>query len=138
LIHDESIVGIIGNIPQIWEKEITGEMYSSRSNRKNKKISLWCTPMEKRYIEIRARRAHLSASEYVRELGLKDYLKRPRTLPPEALAAIGQLLQLEAAIQIIARRRLNEEELNHLERAQLKYLAAQIEKIIQQIKTYLQ
>ena len=113
-------------------------MYSSRSNRKNKKISLWCTPTEKRYIEIRARKAHLSASEYVREMGLKDYLKKPRTLPPEVLAFIGQLLQLEASIQIIARRRLNEEDLNHLERAQLKYLAAQLEKLIQQIKTYLQ
>lgn len=80
----------------------------------------------------------MSASEYVRELGLKDYLKKPRTLPPEAMASIGQLRQLEAAIQIIARQRLNEEDLNHLERVQLKYLAAQVEKLIENIKIYLQ
>jgi len=113
-------------------------MYSSRSNRKNHKISLWCTPTEKRFIEIRARKAHLSTSEYIRELGLKDYLKRPRSLPPEVLAFNGQLLQLEASLQLIARRRLNEEDLNHLERAQLKYLAAQLEKLIETIKTHLQ
>jgi hypothetical protein len=113
-------------------------MHTRQSNRKNKKISLWCTPTEKKYIEIRARKAGFSTSEYIRELGLKDYLKRPKTLPPEVLAFNGQISQLSASLYLIARRRLNGEDLNALERAELQHLGKELTQLLHLIKTYLQ
>ena len=113
-------------------------MHTRQSNRKNRKISLWCTPTEKKYIEIRARKAGFSTSEYIRELGLKDYLKRPKTLPPEVLAFIGQISQLSASLYLIARKRLNGEDLNALERAELQHLGRELIQLLPLIKTYLQ
>lgn len=113
-------------------------MYERKSNRKNSKISLWCTPTEKKYIEIRARNAGFSASEYLRELGLKDYLKKQKTLPPEVLAFIGQLSQLAATLSLIARKRLDNEDLNALERAEIQQLRKELSQLIDQIKIFLQ
>ncbi|HWK07794.1 MAG TPA: hypothetical protein VNS58_29380 [Puia sp.] len=113
-------------------------MYAQKNNRKNNKISCWCTATEKKYIGIRARNAGFSASEYLRELGLKDYLKRPKTLPPEVLAFNAQLHQLSAALHLIARKRLDEEDLNALDRAGLQHLRKQLNELINNIKTNLQ
>jgi hypothetical protein len=113
-------------------------MHSNVKNKKSRKISCWCTATEKRYIEIRARKAGFSASEYLREMALRDYLKKPKTLPPEVLAFDGQLLQLAATLQPLARKRLDADELNALERATLKQGIRDIETLILQIKTYLQ
>jgi hypothetical protein len=74
-------------------------MHSNVKNKKSRKISCCCTATEKRYIEIRARKAGFSASEYLREMALRDYLKKPKTLPPEVLAFDGRLLQLAATLQ---------------------------------------
>ena len=113
-------------------------MYVKSSNKKNHKISLWCSPVEKRYIEVRAREAKLSASEYMRELGLKDYLKQPKTLPPEVLAFNGQLYELAAALQPIARKRLDGDELNAIVRAELQQLINNLKQLVQDIKIRLQ
>ena len=113
-------------------------MYTRKNNRKNHKISLWCTPTEKKYIEIRARKAGLSASEYMREMGLKEYLKKPKTLPPEVLAFSARLNELAASHFLIARRRQDGEDLNALERAELQQLRREIGNLIDQIKSQLQ
>ena len=113
-------------------------MYEKRADRKNLKISVWCTPAEKRFMEVRARKAKLSASEFLRELGLKESLRRQKILPAEVLAFLGQLHQAIACLQIISRKRLNEEDLNAIDRAELKATAGQLEKLIKEIKTYLQ
>lgn len=113
-------------------------MHTSPKNKKSHKISCWCTATEKRYMEIRARNAGFSASEYLRELALEHYLKRPKTLPPEVLAFLGQLLQLTATLQPLARKRLGTDELNALERATLKQGMRDIDHLILQIKSYLQ
>jgi hypothetical protein len=113
-------------------------MHTSSNNKKSRKISCWCTATEKRYIEIRARKAGFSASEYLRELALQHYLKRPKTLPTEVLAFDGQLLQLIATLQPLARKRLDGDELNALERATLKQGMRDIDNLILQIKNHLQ
>jgi hypothetical protein len=113
-------------------------MYAKENNRKKSKISCWCTPTEKKYIEVRARKAGFSASEYLRELGLKDYLRKPKTLPPEVLAFNAQLSQLAASLYLVARKRLDAEDLNAFERAELQLLRKELSQLINDIKTYLQ
>ena len=113
------------------------KMYARPANRKKNKISCWCTATEKKYIEVQARKANFSASEYLRELGLKDYLRRPKTLPPEVLAFNGLLHQLAASLSLIARKRLDAEELNAFERAELQLLRKEISQLIISIKTNL-
>jgi len=111
-------------------------MHSSPINKKAQKISVWCTATEKRYIEVRAREAKLSASEYLREMGLRENLKRPKTLSPEVLSFNGRLLHLAGLLQPLSRRRLDGDELNALERATLQQLSKELQSLITHIKTY--
>jgi hypothetical protein len=113
-------------------------MYKEKNNKKSHKISVWCTLIEKRFIEIQARKANSSASEYIREMALRDYGKRPKTLPPEVLAFNGQLSHLSALLQPLARKRLDGDELNALERAELKQQFTRLQQLTEQIKTCLQ
>lgn len=113
-------------------------MHTSPKNKKAQKISVWCTATEKRYIEIRAREAKLSASEYLREMGLREYLKRPKALSPEVLSFNGRLLHLTGLLQPLSRRRLDGDELNALERATLQQLSKELQQLISQIKSNLQ
>lgn len=113
-------------------------MHSSPKNKKAQKISVWCTATEKRYIEVRAREAKLSASEYLREMGLRENLKRPKTLSPEVLAFNGRLLHLTGLLQPLSRRRLDGDELNALERATLQQLVKELQSLIMHIKNYCQ
>jgi hypothetical protein len=113
-------------------------MYERKNNRKNRKISCWCTPTEKKYIGIRAGKAGFSSSEYLRELGLKDYLKKPKTLPPEVLAFNAQLIQLAASLYLVARKRLDGDDLNAFDRAELQHLRKELGLLIDNIKAHLQ
>jgi hypothetical protein len=112
-------------------------MYVNKAAKKTGKVSVWCTATEKRYIDSIAKKAGVSASEYLRELGLKEMAGRPKTLPPEVLAYNGHLAQLAGSLSVISRKRLNGEELNALERAGLQHLARDIGSLIQDIKNYL-
>jgi len=98
---------------------------------------LRCTPAEKRYIKIRARDAGLSVSVFLRDMGLKDSPEKRKTLPPEALASIGVLSGLTGALEIIARKRLDNEDLDGLERAELNFRAKEVKMVIKDIKSYL-
>jgi hypothetical protein len=131
-IHDASIIDFSGSQCHICSKK---KMYARSANRKKNKISCWCTATEKKYIEVQARKANFSASEYLRELGLKDYLRRPKILPPDVLAFNGLLHQLAASLSLIARKRLDAEELNAFERAELQLLRKDITQLIDKIKT---
>ena len=113
-------------------------MYKKISNKKSHKISLWCTLTEKRFIDAQARKANCSSSEFMREMGLRDYAKRPKTLPPEVLAFIGQLNHLSALLQPLARKRMDGDELNAIERALVQQQLSALQQLIPQIKNYLQ
>ena len=109
-------------------------MYASKNLRKTKDIKVPCTETEKSYITIRAGILKLSAAEYLRELAMNDAAKKPRSLPPEALAFNGQLAQLIGSLEIISRRRLDGDDLNALERAELLTLTRQVKELIKDIK----
>jgi hypothetical protein len=116
----------------------TKNMYASKTHLKSTYVMLRCTPTEKRYIKIRAREAGLSVSVFLRDMGLKDSPEKRKTLPPEVLAAIGQLAQLIGALEIIARKRLDNEDLDALERAELNFRAKEVKQLTNDIKSYLQ
>ena len=85
----------------------------------------------------RARDAGLSVSVFLRDMGLKDSPEKRKTLPPEVLAFIGVLSGIIGALEIIARKRLDNEDLDGLERAELKFRAKEVKMVIKDIKFYL-
>jgi len=113
-------------------------MYTSKALHKNRHAKVNFTAAEKRYIEIRARDMGLSVSSYLREIGLKDFPAKERSLPTEVLAFNGQLSQLIGFLEIIARKRLDNEDLDSLQRAELTFRLKEVKLLIENIKTYLQ
>jgi hypothetical protein len=113
-------------------------MYTSKARIKSCLIYVRFTPTEKKYIEIRAREAGLSASAFLREVGMKDSPKKIKTLPSEVLAFNGQLSGIVGAMEIIAQKRLDNEDLDGLQRAELNFRAKEIKIVIESIKSYLQ
>ena len=113
-------------------------MYTSKGLHKNKHSKVNFTTAEKRYIEIRARDAGLSVSGYLREIGLKDFPGKEKTLPFEVLAFNGQLSQIIGFLEIIARKRLDNEDLDSLQRAELTFRLKEVKLLIENIKSYLQ
>ena len=113
-------------------------MYTSKGNRRDQSIRVLCTITEKRYIAARSRSLGFPPAVYLRELGLTGDGKKPRTLPPPVLAFNGQLAQIIGSLEIISRRRLDGDDLNALERAELQALAKAVKQLMQDIKTLLQ
>ena len=112
-------------------------MYISRARRKKYRAVIFCTAMEKRYIGIRARDAGMSVSEFLREVALKDSPGKPKTLPPEVMAFNGQISEIIGSMEIIARKRLDNEDLDSLQRAELNFRAKELKILIENIKSYL-
>src|SRR5258708_1703685 len=98
-------------------------MYRSKARLKKFRLCIYCAPAEKRFIEIRAREAGIPASKFLRSLALNGFLENPKTLPTEVLVFNGQLSQIIGTLEIIARKRLDNEDLNTLERAELLFQA---------------
>lgn len=112
-------------------------MYVSKAHRKTCKLEVRCTATEKRYISIRARDVGLSVSEFLRELGTKGSPEKQKTLPPEVLAFNGQLAEIIGGLEIIARKRLDSEDLDSLSRAELNFRAKELKLLITHIKSFL-
>jgi len=112
-------------------------MYVSKGLRKKSRAVLHCTATEKRYIQIRARDAGMAVSEYIRKSVMKDSPDRLKTLPPEVMAFNGQLSGIIGALEIIARKRLDNEDLDSLQRAELNFRAKELKLLIENIKSYL-
>lgn len=71
-------------------------MYTKPAHRKNIDVRFTCTHAEKRYLAICARKAGQSVSHYLHEMMLQGYPDKPKSLPPEVQAAIGQLRVVQA------------------------------------------
>lgn len=112
--------------------------YKKKGLLKSSTIRVCCTSAEKRYIEVRARNAGLSASVFLREMGLKDSPEKRRTLPAEVLAFNAELAGIAGVLELIGNKRLDNEDLDGLQRAELLFRAKELKLLIQQIKTFLQ
>lgn len=68
---------------------------------------------------------------------MKDSPEKKKTLPPEVMAFIGKLSGIIGALEIIARRRLDNDDLDALERAELILVVKELKLLIGKIKSYL-
>jgi hypothetical protein len=106
--------------------------------KKNQLLGVKCSLIERRAIEIKAKSAGLSISEYLRQMGLTGKIDRQgKALPKEVLQLTGTLNHLAANMNQVAKKRNSNEELNALERATLQLEVGRIKQLAKDIKDYL-
>jgi hypothetical protein len=106
--------------------------------KKDQLLNLKCTLIERKIIQGKAKQANLSVSEYLREMGLTGKIdRREKSLPKEILQLIGIINHLVANLNQIAKKRNGVDELNALERVQLKVQSDQLKQLAIDIKSYL-
>jgi hypothetical protein len=124
------------------ERKTTTRSKGGRPKKAVKKdhlLAVKCSLYERRAIEARAKNANLSMSEYLREMALTGKIdRREKALPKEVLKLTGTLNHMAANLNQIAKKRNSNEELNALERAELKVQSGELKGIAAQIKTFLQ
>lgn len=101
-------------------------------------MAIKCTLYERKIIEAKAKKASLTISEYLREIGLTakiDY--RTKALPKEILSFTGVLNHMAANLNQIAKKRNSNDELSPLERAELKVQSGQVKDLAVQIKNFM-
>jgi hypothetical protein len=124
------------------EQKITTKHKGGRPKKAIKKdqlLAVKCSLFERRAIEARAKSANLTVSEYLREIAMTGKIdRREKALPKEVLEKIGTINHVAANVNQIAKKRNSGEELNALERANLKVLSGELKGAAVQIKIYLQ
>jgi hypothetical protein len=107
--------------------------------KKDQLLGLKCSLFERKVIQAKAKLAKLTVSEYIRAMSLTGKIdSQEKALPKEVLQLTGTLNHLAANMNQVAKKRNSNEELNAIERASLQVLAADIKRLAQNIKTYLQ
>jgi hypothetical protein len=112
-------------------------MYSNRRRVKKTGITFFCTYAEKVYVKASAKKTGKTMSGYVRDGALQGFTHKDRSLPPEVLAFQGQLAEVCGLLEVIARKRLDGDELNALERARIRELCRTLQEFLENIKKYL-
>lgn len=88
-------------------------------------------------MQARARKSGKSLSSYLRKGAVQGFEARDRSLPVEVLSFHGQLAHTCGLLEVIARKRLDGDELNALERAQLNELRLSLQEILHRLKDHL-
>jgi hypothetical protein len=105
--------------------------------KRNKGIGVRCSTTERVIIEAKAKSVNMSVSEFLRTLALKGQVDtRKKVLPKEVLQAIGNLGHMSANVNQIAKKRNSFDELNAMERADLKWIADQLKQFIENVRNY--
>src|SRR5258708_31142186 len=107
-------------------------MYSNKANLKKCPLWLYLTEIEKRYVEACAKKAGLILSHYVRQQALQGFVPKEKILPAEVLAFRGPLLHLAVHLQPLARKRLDGDELDAAEAAELGPTRAASDEVLYQ------
>ncbi|HET6254713.1 MAG TPA: mobilization protein [Puia sp.] len=107
--------------------------------KKDQILAVKCSLFERRAIEARAKSTNLTVSEYLREIALTGKIdRRLKVFPKEVLALSGTFNHIAANLNQIAKKRNSGEELNALERADLKVQSGVLKGLAVEIKSYLQ
>jgi hypothetical protein len=107
--------------------------------KKDQILAVKCSLFERRAIEARAKSTNLTVSEYLREMALTGKIdRRQKVFPKEVLAMSGTFNHIAANLNQIAKKRNSGEELNALERAELKVQSGEMKALASQVKSYLQ
>jgi len=104
--------------------------------KRQEQLAVMCTFIERRVIESNTKKAGLTISEYLREMGLNGKLII-KTYPPEILQFTGKLNHLAASMNQIAKKRNINEQLTPIERAELKLLTEDVKQLANRIKNYI-
>lgn len=109
----------------------------SELKKRDQLLVLKCALAERDLIRTKANNAHLSISEYLRELGLTGKIDmRKKALPGEVLFLTALLNHMAANLNQIARKRNSNDELTVLERADLKTQSMRLKELSGQIKNH--
>jgi len=100
-------------------------------------LTVMCTIMEKKIIQINARKAGTNISVFLRTLGLNERVK-VKTLPKEVLQLTGTLNHVAANLNQIARKRNGVDELDAMDRALLNQEVRSLQGLVKAVKTYLE
>jgi hypothetical protein len=107
--------------------------------KKDQLLAVKCSLVERKVIVARAKSAGLSVSEYLREIAMTGKIERhDKALPKEVLVHLGTINHVASNINQIAKKRNGFDELNAMDRAELKVLAGELKALAPQIKSYLQ
>jgi hypothetical protein len=150
-IHPSSIAcGIHGGWDKRFKEKIEtmenvqNEKRINKGGRPKKKfcrdqqLAVMCTILERKTIEIKAKAAGVSVSQFLREIALKSQVVTPKkTLPIEILQFTATLNHIAANINQVAKKRNREETFNAIERAEWMNLAGEIKRIADHIKQHL-
>lgn len=108
----------------------------AKAVKRNKPLTVKCSPLEQKIIAGKAKKANLPTSEYLRKLGLNGkVVMLIKTIPKEVLALTAALNHVGGLLNQIAKKRNSSEELSTLERADLKVLERKIKETLEVIKT---
>ena len=104
------------------------------------RLRVACNKDELSIIKEKAEQTQLSVSEFLRTAAIGSHIdtRKNKTLPKEVLQVTAQLNHLAANINSLAYKNNRAENFNAIERAELKYLAAQVHQLANDIKNYLQ
>jgi hypothetical protein len=107
--------------------------------KKDQILALKCTLFERRSIEARAKSTGLTVSEYLREIALTGKIDmRKKSLPKEVLLLTGRINHTAANLNQIAKKRNSGEDLNPIDRANLRVQSDDLKEVAIIIKTFLQ
>lgn len=107
--------------------------------KRNARVTVMCTIIEKKLIQANARKVNVRPSIYLRELGLKPDIRfKLRVLPKEVLLLTGTLNHIAANLNQIARKRNKGEDLNAMDRALLNREVRALEDLVINVRSYLQ
>jgi hypothetical protein len=112
-------------------------MYSNRRRVKAVIVSFACSPAEQMYIRSCSKKAGKSLSAYVRQGAIQGYTHKDKSLPPKVLAFQGMLAQACGLLEVIARKRLDGDDLNALDRAQLNEVRRSLQEFLEHTKQHL-
>jgi hypothetical protein len=106
--------------------------------KKDCRISVRCSFLQRKKVQLRAKSARLTVSEYLLEMGLTGKIvMREKVLPPEVLKRLGELNHIAAYLNQIAKKRNGFEELSAYERAVLTVQSNEVKQLAESIKNYL-
>lgn len=110
----------------------------TKNIKKDCRVSVRCSIIQRKAIQVKAKSANLSVSEYLLKMGLTGKIDRQeKVLPKEILRFTGTLNHLAGNLNQIAKKRNGIEPLTAFDRADLLVQSVHLKQLSVTIKNYL-